>query len=49
MRIALRKDDRITGNQMQGSLTGHLNEAFPFGDHMKDHHAFGSRFQQAAA
>ena len=46
MRVAMRKDDDVAGHQAHRLPVGHLDEAFAFGDQVKDHDAFGTGFEQ---
>ena len=46
MRITLRKDDHIAGDEAHRRLTAQLDEALAFGDQVEDHHTLGAGFQQ---
>lgn len=43
MRIALRKNHRITSNEVHRWLPSHLYIAFSFGNHVENYHSLGTR------
>ena len=46
MRVALRKDDGVAGDQAHRRLVAELDVALAFGDQVEDHHALGAGLQQ---
>jgi hypothetical protein len=45
MCVALRKNNHIARDEMNGRLAVELYEAFPFGNQVENHHALGAGFE----
>ena len=46
MRITLRKDDHIAGDEAHRRLTAQLDETLAFGDQVEDHHPLGAGLEK---